>query len=175
MQKLVPTYRHVSWKYYNSECPEGKECEDPKKDSYSFEPLDEQNPKSLYDRLTMEKDKPTLQAITDEFNSWKTLVKAKIVFRNRVKAVHWDDFNVAAEKCGYKVANKAILKKQIIEAQDSVKIECIESKLEEVAQDKLDAKNKEDARKNAIQLLKSTDCLSLGDEFKKNVCLILKR
>lgn len=175
MKTVVPEYKLVSYTYYNSVCPDGKECDDPKLNSYTLEPLDDKNPKSYYDRLIMEKDKPSLSELNAALNLWKNTVKTKIRFKARVMAVDDDEFKVASHRCGHTEINKAILKKKVIEQMDSDKMDCIEAKAAEFQQEKQELIDRQNARKAAFDKLNTTDCLSLGDEFKKNVCLILKR
>ncbi|MCB0509692.1 MAG: hypothetical protein KDC82_02935 [Bacteroidetes bacterium] len=174
MKAVVPDYKLVGYDYYNSECPEGKQCDDPKLNSYTLEPFDNKNPKSYYDRLIMEKDKPSLSELNDALNLWKNTIKAKVRFKARVMAVDNDEFKVAAGKCGYKEKNKAILKKQIIEQEDVTKINCIEIKAVEFKNEKAQANAKKQLIEQAKDDIKNLDCSSIQDDFLKKTCIILQ-
>lgn len=175
MKAVVPAYKFVGYDYYNSVCPEGKECDDPKLNSYTLEPFDDKNPKSYYDRLIMEKDKPTLSELNAALALWKNNMKTKVRFKVRVLSVDDDEFKVASHRCGHSEINKAILKKKIIEQMDTNKINCIETKAAEFKQEKAILAQKKEEIDQAKNYFKNLECSSIQDEFNKNICLILKR
>ena len=125
MQRLYPTQAMKSWDAYNAvdtcvpvvddplttEIDETVECPvwvDPKLNSYTFEPYDDQAPRSMYERLTMT-SKPLLSVFETDLAAWKTEETAEIVWSNRVEAVK-DKLRERMIKCGVNVPNAAVSK-----------------------------------------------------------------